>query len=232
MHPWDKHYWRYWRVVLIVFDWDGTLCDSVARIVHAMQSAAQDVGVVPPTDVAVRNIIGLGLPQAMLRLFPECINRHSDLITAYSHHFTHSSHIPESALFDGVRAMLETFQSSGHELAVATGKSRRGLDRAFAQFDLGEMFTYSRCADEARSKPHPQMLQELLDVSWTEVADALMIGDSSYDLEMAAAMGMSAIGVTYGVHSSTVLRAYSPIDLVGSVEDLHVAIDRWIRQRG
>ena len=218
--------------MLIVFDWDGTLCDSVARIVHAVQNAAQDVGIVPPSDSAVRNIIGLGLPQAMLRLFPDHMERHSDLIAAYSHHFIHSNHIPESVLFDGVRAMLANLGSSGHDLAVATGKSRRGLDRAFTEFALGDVFTYSRCADETRSKPHPQMLQELLDVSWTDVSDALMVGDSTYDLEMAAAMGMGSIGVTYGVHPSEVLRAHAPIELVDSVEGLESAINRWLGERG
>jgi len=218
--------------VLIVFDWDGTLCDSVARIVHAMQSAALDVGVAPPSDSAVRNIIGLSLPHAMLRLFPDNSGEHSDLIAAYSHHFVHSNHIPDSALFDGVRAMLANLRSRGHDLAVATGKSRRGLDRAFTEFALGDVFAYSRCADETRSKPHPQMLQELLDVSWTDVSDALMVGDSTYDLEMAAAMGMGSIGVTYGVHPSEVLRAHAPIELVDSVEGLESAINRWLGERG
>ncbi len=218
--------------MLIVFDWDGTLCDSVARIVHAMQSAALDEGLEPPPDAAVRNIIGLSLPHAMLKLFPDDSGKHCDLIAAYSYHFVHSNHIPDSALFDGVRDMLANLGSSGHDLAVATGKSRRGLDRAFAQFNLGDVFAFSRCADETRSKPHPQMLQELLDVSWTDVSDALMIGDSTYDLEMAAAMGMGSVGVTYGVHPPEVLRAHAPNELVDSVEDLESAINRWLRERG
>ena len=213
--------------MLIVFDWDGTLCDSVLRIVLAMQAAARDCGVLVPRDDEVRHIIGLGLPQAMEVLFPDVPDRHLELAKAYSRHFSESQVLPDVSLFAGIAELLVELKDEGATLAVATGKSRRGLNRVLSELDMGALFAHTRCADETRSKPHPLMLQELLDEAWVPVDQAVMVGDSVYDLAMAEQVGMASVGVTYGVHSREQLLLHKPLAVVDDVVGLRSALDLW-----
>ncbi len=206
---------------LLVFDWDGTLVDSVEKIVTSMHRACEKQGLVRLSDEAVRDIIGLGLPEALQKLYPELGSEGIERMRReYSEQFVQAGPA-SSALFPGVRDGLASLQEQGFELAVATGKSRRGLDRAMDEFDLGEFFVCSRCADETRSKPHPQMLQEILDESGYEPSRVLMVGDTEYDLAMACNITMPAVGVTYGVHSPDRLLQHRPVRLVDSFAELH-----------
>jgi len=205
---------------LAIFDWDGTLMDSIAHIVDSMQQAAVSLGEVVPSVDAVRNIIGLGLPEAIIILFPTLDAARRELVRQqYAHHFIAGS--PDKIqLFDGVVALLEQLRDEGVLLAVATGKSRLGLNRVLEQTQLGDYFVATRCADETASKPHPLMLQELLAHTNIAAHEAVMIGDTSYDLEMAQQLNMPRIGVTYGVHSVDILQSYQPLAIVNDVYQL------------
>lgn len=192
---------------LIVFDWDGTLMDSEARIVACMRHAARDAGVAPPSDAATRDIIGLGLREAVQRLFPDVNPGGIDeLVEAYRRHWLGDLMEP-APLFAGARELVEGLRDAGHLLAVATGKSRRGLDKAFADSGLGGFFDASRCADEAFSKPHPQMLLDILTDLDTRAQAAVVVGDTEYDMQMARGAGVDAVGVAHGVHAAERLLA-------------------------
>lgn len=208
---------------LLIFDWDGTLIDSADRIVTCMQRAATDEGLAMPGADAVRNIIGLGLPEAVEAIYPGLDAEHNARVRAsYSRHFLAGDE-PPSPLFAGVREGLQRLAERGYVLAVATGKSRRGLDRALDETGLGGLFSHSRCADETRSKPHPLMLQELLQEVGVSAAAALMVGDTEYDLEMALNAAMPAVGVSYGAHSVARLLRHQPlmvIDRFAALEQL------------
>jgi len=206
--------------MLIIFDWDGTLCDSASRIVAAMAAAARECGLAVPAAGATENIIGLGLQESMEALFPARDEAcYSQLKALYSSHFLALDQVP-SPLFEGALETLEALRARGHRLAVATGKSRRGLDRVLAGHQLGGYFDGSRCADESRSKPHPLMLQQLLQELESSVDDACMIGDTEYDLGMAQAASMTAIGVSYGSHSRQRLRRHDPLAIVDTLPEL------------
>jgi phosphoglycolate phosphatase len=189
------------RYELIVFDWDGTLMDSAARIVTCLQRAAADIGLPVPSVEASRDIIGLGLDQAMARLFPR-IDRpgREALVAAYRGHWL-DDRVAASPMFAGAAELIGDLHGAGYLLAVATGKSRRGLDRALAESGLGDCFHATRCADEAHSKPHPQMLEEILTDLDTACDATLMVGDTEYDMQMAASAGVGAVGVEHGVHT-------------------------------
>jgi phosphoglycolate phosphatase len=217
--------------VLIVFDWDGTICDSVLRIVLAMQAAARDCALQPPSDAEVRHIIGLGLPQAMEVLFPVVPEKHLELAIAYSKHFSESQTLPEVALFAGMNDLLLSLKARGATLAVATGKSRRGLNRVLSELSMEGVFAHTRCADETRSKPHPMMLQELLEEAWMPADQAIMVGDSIYDVAMAEQAGLASVGVTYGVHTREQLLAYNPLTVVDSVLSLGHTLETWAVSR-
>ncbi|MDO0945029.1 HAD family hydrolase [Chromohalobacter israelensis] len=203
------------RYRLVIFDWDGTLMDSAARIVACMQAAARDVGAAPLTDAAVRDIIGLGLPEALEILCPGMpAAQRERMRERYSAHFVAADQVP-MAFFAGVEAGIARLRGEpGLRLAVATGKSRRGLDRVFAHTGSGDWFHASRTADETRSKPHPLMLEELLTETGVEPRDALMVGDTEYDMEMARALGMDRAAVTYGVHARERLARSQPVCMV------------------
>jgi phosphoglycolate phosphatase len=205
---------------LIVFDWDGTLMNSEARIVTCMQRAAADVGLDVPAQAQARDIIGLGLDEAVARLFPGAdaagIGR---LIEAYRGHWLGEEIAPETT-FDGAEALLDSLHAAGFLLAVATGKSRRGLDRAFEQTGLGAYFHASRCADESFSKPHPQMLEEILTDLDTPSSRAIVVGDTEYDMQMAANARVAAVGVTHGVHSRERLEAHGATACFGDLHQL------------
>lgn len=187
---------------LIVFDWDGTLMDSAARIVTCIQRAATDANAPVPSSAAARDIIGLGLTEAIERLFPTSDNVTVDaIVQAYRQHWL-GNEVEEEVMFEGAYELLERLHGSATLLAVATGKSRRGLDKAMAQSGLGRFFHATRCADETRSKPHPQMLEEILTDLNTSTSAALVIGDTEYDMQMAANAGVEAMGIAHGVHST------------------------------
>lgn len=205
---------------LLVFDWDGTLMDSAYRIVTCMQLAASDSGHEAPSTEAVRNIIGLGLQEAVELLFPGLSEQtRTGLIDAYHDHWLGTG-IPDSTLFPGAETVLQQFAEAGYLLAVATGKSRRGLDRVLADTGLGPLFHMTRCADEAHSKPHPQMLQDILTDLDTSPSAALVIGDTEYDMQMAGSAGVDAVGVVHGVHSSDRLRAHGALTVLNHLEEL------------
>jgi phosphoglycolate phosphatase len=206
--------------VLVVFDWDGTLCDSVSRIVTAMQRAAVDMEITAPNAEAVENIIGLGLAESVQALFPGLsASGREGVQQRYSQRFSELDHSP-SPLFPGARKTLQALRKRGHQLAVATGKSRRCLDRVLGGHGMHSCFDSSRCADETRSKPHPEMLQPLLAEMGVAAEQALMVGDTEYDLEMAMAAGVTSVGVGYGVHSRARLARHKPLAIIEALPEL------------
>jgi phosphoglycolate phosphatase len=187
---------------LIVFDWDGTLMDSEARIVACMQRAARDVGHPVPSAAAARDIIGLGLDAAVARLFGEIPGAEIErLVAAYRAHWL-GDEVAPATMFAGAQALVRGLRDAGYLLAVATGKSRRGLDKSLAESGLTACFHVTRCADETFSKPHPRMLEEILIDLDTKPARALMIGDTEYDMQMAQSARVPAVGVSHGVHDA------------------------------
>jgi len=208
------------RYDMIVFDWDGTLMNSEARIVTCIQAAATHAGLPVPTPEAARDIIGLGLRQAIERLFPGAddglLNR---LVEGYRAHFLGNDVAP-SVLFDGVQRVLDELTRQGVLLAVATGKSRRGLDKELEETALGDYFSVTRCADETFSKPHPQMLLEVMEVAGMEPTRTLMIGDTEYDMQMARSAGTAGLGVSYGVHAPDRLLAAGALGCLDAIIDL------------
>lgn len=205
---------------LIIFDWDGTLANSTDRIVDSMLNAAAECGLARLQQQAVQQIIGLGLPEALHRLWPDItVPQRQQMTTAYARYFVHDSLVP-MGFYPGALEMLARLKSQGSKLAVATGKSRKGLDRLLSDNNLVSMFDITRCADETRSKPDPQMLREILQIMQCDVGQAVMIGDTTYDLDMARAIGMDAVGVSFGAHSVENLQKSSPAIIVHSIEQL------------
>lgn len=195
---------------LIIFDWDGTLMDSEGHIVNSMQGAMQELGLPVLSAAAVRNIIGLGLPEAVKELYPEQPEqRRVGLCAAYSRHFV-AGDIAALGLFPDAEEVLRDLRFAGYRLAVATGKTRKGLDRLLAYNDWHRYFDATRCADETRSKPDPEMLNELLAEFECAAKQALMVGDTEFDLEMASNAGIDSVGVSYGVHDVSRLEKHSP----------------------
>ncbi|ENV45508.1 HAD-IA family hydrolase [Acinetobacter schindleri] len=205
-------------VKLVIFDWDGTLFDSVGQIVASLQFAAQQFNQ-PLTDADAKSIIGLGLPEVAQRLFPAVPELHVDILQAYSEHYVANS--VEDAWFEGVSEMLYALKDQGIKLAVATGKSRKGLDRVLKQTNSLELFHATRAASETRSKPDPLMLAEILAETGIHAHEAIMVGDTSYDLEMALNIVMPSVGVSYGVHTSETLAKFNPLSIVNDVSSLH-----------
>ena len=205
---------------LIVFDWDGTLMDSESRIVTCVQAAAADLSWTVPDYDATKEIIGLGLNEAMARLFPQ---RDADevqqMADQYRLHFL-ADQVPGSVLFDGAREVLSHLADTGYFIAVATGKSRRGLDRVLGALGLEDLFDATRCADETSSKPDPLMINELLDERRFHPKEAIMVGDTEYDLEMARNAGVASVGVSFGVHSVERLSDHGPIAIIHTLPEL------------
>lgn len=213
------------RYELIVFDWDGTLMDSAALIVDSVQAAARDLGIEPPAAARARHIIGLGLDAALRHALPDLPeDRYGALVERYRHHYLSRDH--ELTLFAGAGELVRDLAGSGFRLGVATGKSRRGLDRALEHTGLGEFFHATRCADECHSKPHPQMLEELMDEFAVTPAQTLMIGDTTHDLLMARNAGVDALGVAYGAHPVEALREAAPLYCADTVE----ALANWLAE--
>jgi len=195
---------------LLIFDWDGTLADSIGRIVQAMHLAADRAGESTCDDAAVKGIIGLALPEAIATLYPHL--DHEQVATFRQHYADVYMALDEqpSPLFEGVVESLEAFRAEGYRLAVATGKARRGLDRVLLANGWQDYFDITRAADESRGKPHPQMLEEILAHCQVAPSRALMVGDSSFDLLMASNAGMHSAAVGYGAMSLEALSAFRP----------------------
>ena len=205
-------------VELIIFDWDGTLFDSVGQIVASLQFAAQQFEQ-PLTEAAAKSIIGLGLPEVAQVLFPEVPELHDEILQCYATHYVENS--KGDVWFEGVSVMLQDLKAQEVKLAVATGKSRKGLDRVLHQTQSYELFEVTRAASETKSKPDPLMLTEILQVTGICAENAIMVGDTSYDLEMAQNIAMPRIGVSYGVHTPEILARYNPLAIADDVADLH-----------
>jgi phosphoglycolate phosphatase len=208
------------RFDLIVFDWDGTLMDSTAKIVRCFQAAARDCNVVPPSEAAIRHIIGLALKEAMDLLLPDAEEpTRARVVERYREHFL-DPQSAEDELFPGVEQGLRRLSQAGYLLAVATGKARRGLDRVLRSTAIAGHFCITRCADEAYSKPHPKMLFDILDYTGVDASRAVMVGDTTYDLEMAKTAGITSIAVSYGAHAGEPLRALAPLACYASFEEV------------
>ena len=205
---------------LIIFDWDGTLVNSEAHIVASIEHAACAVGL-PALDYnTIKNIIGLGMKEALLVLYPGLSDADVDMLRQHYSHFFFSKNVDQTMLFDGVVDTLEQLQSSGLKLAVATGKSRNGLDKALAATGLKSFFDIERCADETKSKPHPMMLAEISEYFKLPANKMFMVGDTEYDLDMASRYNMESVGVSYGVHDVARLHQYKPLKIVDHISEI------------
>jgi phosphoglycolate phosphatase len=215
------------RFRLLVFDWDGTLSDSTAIIANAIQRACRDLGEPVPDDQAARYVIGLGLADALRTVAPGLpVHRHAELAGHYRRHYVdREDAIP---LFAGAAELLASLDAAGYYLAVATGKSRAGLNRVLAQHDLATRFHATRCADEGRPKPHPDMLLHLMDRLAVAPGETLMIGDTTHDLELARNAGAAGLAVAYGAHEPEGLARCAPMATVHSIE----ALGRWLAENG
>ena len=210
----------------MVFDWDGTIIDSASTIAECIQLAAADVGLAVPTKEQASHVIGLGLHDALRYAVPDLRpEQMSEFVARYRYHFL--SREDAMGLFDGMRELLGSLKKD-RVLGIATGKSRRGLDRSLEATGLKPYFHGSRCADETHPKPHPAMLMELMDEFGVSQAETLMIGDTSHDLEMARAAGVDALAVTYGAHAASGLQACGPRGCVGTVAELR----EWLSANG
>jgi phosphoglycolate phosphatase len=209
---------------LIVFDWDGTIIDSAATIVDCIRQAALDSGLEAPAHARASHVIGLGLHDALRLAVPDLpAERYLEFAGLYRKHFL--AREDSMQLFDGMRELLAEL-GARHRLAIATGKSRRGLQRALQASGLEALFATSRCADETNPKPHPAMLLEILAELSLAPRDALMVGDTSHDLEMARGAGVAAVAVTYGAHPEQALAACGPLGCFPSVAELRAWLKR------
>ena len=209
---------------LLVFDWDGTLLDSAGAIVTAIHAACDDLGLPLPVEERARHVIGLGLRDALRYAVPDLPEeRYPQMVDRYRHHYL--SHDHELVLFAGVAELIAELADSGFLLAVATGKSRLGLERALRTSGLGGYFHASRCADECFSKPHPQMLVELMDELSVAPERTLMIGDTTHDLQMARNAGVASLAVAYGAHPAAALDALAPLARLQEVAEMAA----WLR---
>ena len=210
---------------LVVFDWDGTLMNSTAMIAACIQQSCRDLGLAEPTVEAAKYVIGLGLADTIAHIAPGLDTRgQAELTARYRAHYL--AREDEAPLYEGVTPLLEELRARGRLLAVATGKARRGLDRVLDKTGLRGHFDATRCADEGFAKPHPDMLLHLLDVTGVEASRALMVGDTTHDLELAANAGVDAVAVSYGAHSDQLLRGHASRHLASSVPELRLWLAR------
>ncbi|HET7730105.1 MAG TPA: HAD-IA family hydrolase [Usitatibacter sp.] len=212
---------------LVIFDWDGTLMDSTRLIARSLQAACRDVGTAVPSERDALYVIGLNMEDTFAHVAPGLdADGRRRLAERYRHHFLAGEH--EAPLFEGVREMITGLHGRGRRLAVATGKARRGLDRVLDSTGLRPWFEATRCADEGFAKPHPGMLLMLLDMTGVDPRRALMVGDTTHDLELAANAGVDAVAVSYGAHPEDLLETRPAIARVASVGELH----RWLESNG
>jgi len=206
------------RIKFIVFDWDGTLMDSEAQIVACLHAAIADLELEPMDDDTAKNVIGLGLREAIDTLVPGRDDRfHQAFVDAYRTHWFQSE---SSVLFAGAREVLDIIRQNEFLLGVATGKARRGLDRVLNDTGLTSCFHATRCADEAPSKPHPQMLLDLMEALEVLPEETIMVGDTEYDMEMATNAGVAKIAVRSGVHSGERLNRHAPLVCLDRIADM------------
>ncbi len=210
---------------LIVFDWDGTVMDSTAVIAGSIQAACRDLDLPVPDDAAARHVIGMGLAQALRHAVPDAPeSMYGPLVELYRHHFlAQDEAIP---LFAGARDTIAELHNAGYWLAVATGKSRIGLNRALQSSGMQPYFHVTRTADESFSKPHPAMLLEIMDELGMTPERVLMVGDTTHDLQMARNAGVEAVGMTHGAHPAEQLRELQPLALL---EDF-ARLREWFRE--
>ena len=209
---------------LIVFDWDGTLLDSTAVIARCIIAASRDLGLDEPSEERARHVIGLGLIDALRHAVPDLpLSEYPRMSERYRHHFLASGH--ELSLFPGAVETLGWLSGQGRMLGVATGKSRAGLNQALLESGLGPFFQATRCADECFSKPHPAMLEELMDELGVEPSRTLMVGDTTHDLQMARNAGVAALAVGFGAHPVPVLLAEAPLACVRTPAEM----GSWLR---
>jgi phosphoglycolate phosphatase len=215
------------RFKLVVFDWDGTLSDSTAIIAQAIQSACRDLGEPVPDDRAARYVIGLGLADAMRTIAPSLPeHRHVELAVLYRDHYLgREDDIP---LFEGAIDLLDELAEARHLLAVATGKNRAGLDRVLRKNGITDRFHATRCADEGKPKPHPDMLLHLMQRLMVSPHETLMIGDTTHDLELARNAGVASVAVSYGAHPVEGLSSFDPLATVHSIGELR----EWLAREG
>ena len=212
---------------LVIFDWDGTLMDSTRVIARSLRDACRDLGIAVPSERDARFVIGLGAADTFKHVAPTLDEEgRRKLADRYRHHFLAREH--EAPLYSGVPEMLADLHGRGRRLAVATGKARRGLERALDATGLRRWFEATRCADEGFAKPHPDMLLMLLDITGVDPRHALMVGDTTHDLELAANAGVEALAVSYGAHDEELLATRPARARVSSVEQLH----RWLGENG
>jgi len=210
---------------LLVFDWDGTLVDSIERIVTSLQFASKQIIDIDLSEKSARDVIGLGLMEAIKKLHPELdtpqhADRLEDIADAYRQHYLYDNMVP-APLFSGVYELLNELRADGYTLAISTGKSRMGLDQSINQHQVADFFATTRCAGENKSKPHPEMLHEILNELNFSASQTLMIGDSEHDLKMANNASMRSIGVTHGVHDAETLNRHNPLTCLSDITDLY-----------
>ncbi len=209
---------------LLVFDWDGTLVDSIERIVTSLQHASQQAISTVITESQAKDVIGLGLMEAIAKLHPtlDRQSHHTELARiadVYRQHYLYENPVP-APLFTGVNTLLDGLKSDGYTLAISTGKSRAGLKQSIDEHKMADYFSVTKCAGENRSKPHPEMLHEILQVLNFSNTQALMIGDSTHDLKMANNANMQCIGVTHGVHDTETLEKLNPLICLDDITEL------------
>lgn len=207
------------RFDLIVWDWDGTLADSTGMIAKAVVDAAESVGLPKIELAAARNIIGLGLRESIHALFGDIPPEQAQAVARQytANYYAGEQEIP---LFTGAQTLIAELHKRGRKLAVATGKGRHGLNLALERSGFGHLFHATRTVDECFSKPHPQMLDELMDMLVTTPERTLMIGDTSYDLQMAKNAGVPALAVTFGAQPASKLLPYDPIGIFDDFNEL------------
>lgn len=211
---------------LLVFDWDGTLMDSAAAIAESLQAACSDLDLPVPGNEQARYVIGLGLDDAMKYILPELPPAdYPKVVDRYRLHFLRRD--GGTTLFPGATDMIHELHAAGFLLAVATGKSRRGLDRVLESTALGDFFHVTRCADEGFAKPHPGMLEAVMDTMAVQPIQTVMIGDTTHDLEMANAARVAAVAVTYGAHERGALAGCNPLLMVDELGQLR----EWLLQQ-
>ena len=212
------------RFHLLIFDWDGTLVDSIERIVTSLQHASKQAADIHISEIQARDVIGLGLIEAITQLHPELnVQQHTtelnNIADAYRQHYLYDNTVP-APLFTGVNNLLDELRGDGYTLAISTGKSRAGLEQSIAEHQLADYFTTTKCAGENKSKPHPEMLHEILYELNFQAAQTLMIGDSEHDLKMANNANMQCIGVTHGVHDAKTLQKFNPLTCLNNITEL------------
>ncbi len=210
----------------IIFDWDGTLADSKQKIVGCLRRAFEQLGAAPLSDERLASIIGLGLPESARALYPNADDAFVEGFVQRYRELWLAPNAGPASVFPGTRNVLETLRDRGLTLTVATGKSRRGLERELRETGLGACFMATRCADETASKPDPRMLHELFDVTGTTASQSVMVGDSEWDLRMAGDAGVRTIAVSYGAQPIVHLRSFAPTASIDAITELPAALDR------